>query len=438
TSLGEWMISNLGEGAIENYWSEKNSLSPWEIGKGSNKKIWIRCQIKEYHEDYAVTPNDFARQTCRCPYCRSLKIHPKDSFAQWCVENLDKNFIENFWSDKNEVDPWKTAPKTNRTKIWIRDQESNECYETNPFSFAKSSSGTKMRGRLHSPKYSFAQWGIDRYGDDFLDKYWSIENVVNPWIIGYGSRKEIWLNCLEKDYHEPYKVPVSRFTIQESRCPYCAVHGRKKVHYLDSLGVIYPDSASLWSDKNKKSPFELTPKSEQFAYWRCENEIHNDYNRMIKSSNNYDFRCPACVNERSESFPQGKVRLFLSEDLKYQVNHEHLCEIKCINPKTNHVLPYDNEVIINEKDRLIIEVQGQQHYYVGTWAIGEANRKGITPNEELEYRQWKDRFKMEYALSQGYYYLALHYREFKNDSWKSLIVNKLNEIKLEGCKCSIE
>ena len=47
---------------------------------------------------------------------------------------------------------------------------------------------------------SFAQWGIDNLGEDFLKKYWDYEkNKISPWKIAKGSNKpKVFIKCQKK------------------------------------------------------------------------------------------------------------------------------------------------------------------------------------------------------------------------------------------------
>lgn len=111
------------------------------------------------------------------------------------------------------------------------------------------------------------------------------------------------------------------------------------------------------------------------------------------------------------------------------LRHEYETILKCKNPKTSQQLPYDNEVFINENAKLIIEVHGEQHYKINIWTKDMAKRKHIFPEEEFEYIKWKDQFKKEFALSQGYKYLEIPYWTDNNQTeWKTLIINKLEEL----------
>ena len=69
---------------INKIWNfEKNTVSPYEITKQSNKKVWLYCQEKDYHnneEGYEVSCNSFYRGS-RCSYCGNHKIHKLDSLG---------------------------------------------------------------------------------------------------------------------------------------------------------------------------------------------------------------------------------------------------------------------------------------------------------------------------------------------------------------------
>ena len=114
----------LKEG-LNKYWNwEKNIVNPYCIAKQSNKKVYIKCAKTDYHNSYLVTPSHFYTGD-RCPYCNSSashKVHPKDSFAQWGIDNIDKEFLTKYWSPKNTLNPWELAPRS-RKKIWILCQD---------------------------------------------------------------------------------------------------------------------------------------------------------------------------------------------------------------------------------------------------------------------------------------------------------------------------
>ena len=353
-SFGYWLVSTYGYTAIEKYWSDKNKRTPWDYDKGSGKYVWFKCLEKDYHDDYFSQIYHFVKGS-RCPWCAGKKIHPLDSFAQYNVNKLGKDFLEKYWCTDNTIDPWSIRPFTNGLQVHIQ--------------------------------------------------------------------------CQHKDYHQ-YWVEVADYSIGVD-CPFC---NRSRLHINDSLGVLYPKTVILWSDKNEMSPYDYHPHSHKFAWWKCENGIHEDYIRRIADVTSQGFdRCSHCVRAEHESSFQKEVRLFL-ENMSYQLLHEFDCNIIPINPNTKQKMPFDNELCEVYGKNLIIETHGIQHYELGGWHITRAKQRGITPIEEFEYQKWKDVFKREFAISNGYEYLEVPYWTIEDGTYKNLILDKINQIKLQYYK----
>lgn len=131
---------------------------------------------------------------------------------------------------------------------------------------------------------------------------------------------------------------------------------------------------------------------------------------------------------KKKSSIQCATELHLLDNYDYPLLHEFRCTISAVNPLTNKKMPYDNELIIGDS-HLIIEVNGDQHYRITNFTVYKSKYDGITPEEELKMQQYRDKVKMDYVLSlENYYYLAIPYTAFKDDSYKTLIDNKISEI----------
>ena len=346
-SFAFYLIKLYGENALEKYWDyNKNTVNPWEITYGSDRKVWIYCQERDYHNSYIVAVNAFLGRETRCPYCVSIKIHPKDSFAQYHIDNTDK---------------------------------------------------------------------------DFLNKYWSNKNILNPFEISKSSDIKVWIKCINTNYHEDYSVATYNFTKLNRRCPYCK---RQKLHPYDSLGYGYPKIFEIWSDKNKNSPYEYSEHSSRTIWLKCLNG-HEDYHVTVYNGMKFGFKCPQCTKERSESTLQEKVRLYISNILNYKLNHEYKCSIVPINPKTKAQLPFDNEVI---DLKILVETMGYHHYLAVGWNKTSAKHNNSTPEQELHYLKLKDRYKRFIAHHRKYFYLEIPYWTEQDESYKKLIDNKIAEI----------
>lgn len=70
-SFGQYLIDTYGENGISIYWSDKNVISPYDISKGYNGCVWIKCV--NGHNDYKTKANGFYSGN-RCAVCCGQKI----------------------------------------------------------------------------------------------------------------------------------------------------------------------------------------------------------------------------------------------------------------------------------------------------------------------------------------------------------------------------
>ena len=424
TTFYDWCLSNNRKDLLDRWDCELNSKSPNEIGFTTKLSYYFKCEnSKHLSTPYKISciTRYWGDAKVDCVYC--------NSFAQWGIDNVCEDFLEKYWDyDKNiDINPW-TLPKAARQIIWIKCQNTDYhgSYDVSASTFyAGQRCGYCSRARVH-PQDSFAAYNIRRLGDDFLQKYWDYDkNTIDPFSISSHSDSfKVWIKCQDVDYHDSYDVRPHDFSAGKSNCPYCHM---MRVHPVDSLGQKYPEVFDVWSDKNRLSPYEVSSGSDQKMYFRCNCGKHTDYLERVQRVVDREFECVNCRIEASASHLQTKVNKYL-KSLNYTYFNEYDCTLLSTNPKTGRRLPYDTEVIIDESRRLIIEVMGRQHYEICSWHKLVADKKGITPEDELAYIQYKDELKRNYVIEQGYDYLAIPYWTEKDHSYKSLIDTKIHEI----------
>lgn len=436
TVMVKWNSANKkwyeSKGYIFTKWKEEFEVKVEDLSNGSHALVNVKCDccgnIKIiYWYNYNNTLNKYGEYYCfNCVAklysgnnANKTKLKNSKSFEQWCVENNRKDILDRWDYILNNYKPSEVLFRTNKKYYFKCPRGIHKSEKKDINHFVSGQEGSINCNQCNS----FAQWGIDNLGEDFLEKYWDYEkNVdVNPWNISFASNKKVWIKCQEKDYHDSYDVTFLNFTKGDTRCPYCNKNSGK-VHPLDSLGKLLEDKdlLYLWSDNNYNSPYEYAPNSHQEVYWKCSNGLHEDYLRSIKDSKIYNFRCPDCSRERNESFLQQKVRLYLNQ-LGYIINHEFKCSIIARNPLTNRLMPFDNE-IVNLK--IIIEVHGKQHYEIAGFYYPNSN-----PEYELLKLQIRDKYKHIFVEQQGYSYLEIPYwTDDKEETWKKLIDDKIYQV----------
>lgn len=272
------------------------------------------------------------------------------------------------------------------------------------------------------------KWCTENIDSDFLNKYWDYQkNTYNPCKIAVGSRKKVWIKCQNCDYHDSYELYAYALK-QGTRCPYCA---GKTVHALDSFGYKYEQAVALWSQLNSISPFDISYGSGKDIYIKCINEIHEDYKTKPYRAKEHYFQCPKCSNEMTKSYLQEKVESYLRNKYKFKINTEESCSIVPVNPKRikNSNMPYDIEV---KELKLIIEVNGEQHYNITGWTKKHAERNNTSAESELKKRKLYDRYKRYVAHVNKYNFLTIPYWFEFQDSYKGLIDCKIMKIILKS------
>ena len=405
----DWCINNNRTDLLELWDYEKNIKTPEQIGSNTGTRIWFKCP-RGIHESEQHVIATLTSNRPHIGFCKKC-----GSFGQWCKDNNEGELLERWDYELNEVDPF-MIPVTSHKKIYLkcpRNLHPSESVILSNIIYFEGSRRCKMCN-------SFGQWATDNIGDIFWERYWSDKNTVDPYSISFCSDANILINCQDVDYHGAYQLKAHEFH-RGYRCPYC--HS-SRVHLYDSLGYRYPETLSLWSEKNEKSPYEYTPYSNKEVFFNC--DIHGEYKQTIYSFVRGECECKYCRREMHQSRLQTKVQNYLSE-LGYKVLHEADCHLSPINPRTNKRLYYDNEVT---ELKLFIEVNGDAHYKICFYHYSNAKRKKITPEESLEDLQYRDSFKKDYVISNGYHYLAIPYWE--DQSYKKLIDEKIEEILLNS------
>lgn len=380
---------------------------------GKNKKSnynYIRIKCLYCSKEYDIQLSSFKRGDNCTNCCNSYE----NSFAYYIQVELGEG-LNKYWDwEKNTVNPYLIS-KHNNFKIWIYCQNKDYHndyggYLTTTSDFYNGRRCPYCTNRKVHPKDSFAQWGIDTFGDDFLEKYWSSKNTLNPFELApKGDTNTIWILCQEKDYHNDYGgylVSPCHFVRENSRCPFCSNH-HGKVHRLDSFGYLYPEKLKYWSKNNKKSPYEIAPKSGEKFKFICE-KCGKEFQRKL-SNLNFD-NCGVICDDCGSSQLEQKTKEILD---KYNIKYKREVKFNNLLGINNGNLSYDFYLF---QHNLLVECQGQQH---------ERYIEGFHKDyKDFEKQQEHDRRKREYAKNHNIELLEIWYWDF--DNIENILSNKLD------------
>lgn len=372
-------------------------------GKCDKSGSMIRVKCPYYGKEYDIALNNFARgNKSKCKYCCN---YYENSFAYYIQQEL-KEPLNKYWNwEKNDKNPY-CISKAGKVKIYLKCQDKD--YHNNDGGYPTTCDnfyngrrcGYCSNKKVH-PKDSFAQWGIDTFGDDFLDKYWSNKNDelgIDPWEIKPQSNKHrIWIYCQEKNYHNDdggYETTPNDF-YQDKRCPYCSSH---KIHPKDSFGYLYPEKAKYWNyDKNNKSPFEVSPKTGDKYWFICE-KCGEEFDRRLDNLNkcNVGVVCKKCNSSQGET----KILRWLD---KNNINYIH------DKPYFNNLIGLGGGLLrpdfILPNEKIWIEYDGIQH---------EEWQESWMNCDEFKQLQKHDKKKNEYAKEHGWKLIRIKEKDFDN------------------------
>ena len=185
-SFAQYLIDLYGDNALDLYWDyENNIIDPWEISYSSGKKVYIKCQEKDYHGSYPVSCDSFSGQGSRCAYCinKNGKVHPLDSLGTLFPQVLD------LWSDKNKKSSYEYSPYSKQQVWWKCPDEKHSDY---PRSILNSN-----RYNFRCPECQYSK------GEEVISNYFISKGFIK---IDQDDFKQ--LTDKNKDY---YYIPQKEF-----------------------------------------------------------------------------------------------------------------------------------------------------------------------------------------------------------------------------------
>ena len=305
---------------------------PYKIPGSKEYRAMVKCLLCD-SEPFETVLSDTKRRVfdgCGCQINMSNSSKWK-SFEDWCIENNNEALLDLWDYDLNNKTP-------DQISCCTADSYYFKCGEKkHPSSLHQIQCiATKRKNHtMCSMCNSFAQYAIDRFGEDVLDVYWDYEkNTIDPWKLPHNSKTEVWIKCVVVDYHESYLVPPKTF-LDGCRCPYCS---SKRVHPNDSFASYcikkYGDNflELYWDyELNTVNPWSIAPQSNIYVYFKC--DVHGAHRVSVCHFYKTGILCSECIRELGKSKLQAKVENYISDEYGFDITHEYNCSIKAANPK---------------------------------------------------------------------------------------------------------
>lgn len=276
--------------------STKNELSPEEVTKSSNKKVWWQCV--EGHE-WEAKVNARTSNRSGCPYCSG-------KYVLKGFNDLASRYPElasQWHSSRNPITPQEVTPKSAK-KVWWQCAENHE-WQALIYSRVEGNGCPVCSKRI-------IQQGVNDLATSHphLIAEWSDSNILKPHEVTSGSIEIVsWVCPAGHEWQSPI---VKR--ANGTKCTYC--YGRSVLPGFNDLTSKHPEVMEFWDyEKNTIEPNRISAYSHSFAYWKCHKG--HQWQAPVYSLSGGS-RCPNCVVPTFVSAPEQEIADILN-GLGFQV-----------------------------------------------------------------------------------------------------------------------
>lgn len=348
---------------------DKNTLMPHEVGTGTNKKYWWKCE--KGHEWEASVSNRH-RLKVGCPYCSQSISFPEKAIFYYFKKHIN-NIIPNYRSkdiNNKEIDIFLPDLKIgieydglafhNRSRdkekdricknkgitlLHVAEKKDSKLIIENQYIYYDPKNKEQLDDIINILLNSILQTNEEKYNVNIERDKNSIYNIIaksnkqkalfntnpklkkiwnygknkglNPDLFSSGSGLSVWWKC--KKGHE-WQASISNIA-KGHGCPYCsgreAVKGKTDIFSNDDI------FKQLWNyEKNSDTdPLSIKPQSNVKLWWKCE----KGHEWQAAPCSIYrGTRCPICANQKllkgyndfATKYPQ------LLKEWNYEVNNK--------------------------------------------------------------------------------------------------------------------
>jgi hypothetical protein len=127
---------------------------------------------------------------------------------------------------------------------------------------------------------------LEKY-NPILSQEWSDKNNIKPSDVTPFSRKKVWWKC--NICKNEWQAIINNRS-KGSRCPFC---NKRKAYKDNCLANKFSEISKEWHlEKNKLTPYDVTPFSAKKVWWKC--EFGHEWESKISTRTNNQNNCPYC------------------------------------------------------------------------------------------------------------------------------------------------
>lgn len=255
-------------------WNEKRNLNltPYEVTKGSSKKVWWICS-KGHEWESTILKRSHGRG---CPYCKGKKVSVEN-----CLATLNPKLAAEWHPTKNKSLTASDVTHCSGKEVWWKCSKGHEW-----------KSSISQRSYHHECPFCRKENSCLAVVNSKLAREWhpTKNKPLTPFDVTVSAKENVWWVCQEG--HE-WRNSINNRTYGQG-CPYCK---GKKVSEDNCLATVNPELAKEWnSNRNGElTPFDVVQASNKKVWWICQK--NHEWQSSV-SNRSQGKGCPYCSGRR--------------------------------------------------------------------------------------------------------------------------------------------
>jgi len=219
--------------AMATQWSSKNTFTPRQVTRSSEKKCWFDCSTCNHSFQtilFSINKDKY------CPYCTSQALCESDDCKVCFEKSCASHFIKEAWSPMNEKTPRQMFLQSNK-KAKFCCQICTHNYETSINHFYNRNGSCPYCSNKYLCEDISCQTCFKKsFASHEKIHCWSAKNTVNPRSVFKGSEKRCTFDC--DVCHSEFEAKLYN-VLTGYWCPFCKNKTEGKMARF--LQKIYPE-----------------------------------------------------------------------------------------------------------------------------------------------------------------------------------------------------
>ena len=267
--------------------TKNGDLTPYDVTKGMNKKVWWKCDKGDDHE-WKASPNKRALVGRGCPICSNQMVVLSN-----CLSTIHPEIAKEWHPTKNgNITPYNIVSGSNKKFWWKCDKGDDHEWEVS----SNARTGKRKTGcPICSNQMVVLSNCLSTTHPEIAKEWHPTKNgKTTTYDIVSGSNKNFWWKCDKGDDHE-WKASPSNRSIHSSNCPVCS---NQKVVQSNSLAKTHPYLAKRWHPtlNGDLTPEKVVRGSGRRVWWKCDKGDDHEWKAVISST--HKNTCPICDNKK--------------------------------------------------------------------------------------------------------------------------------------------